>query len=112
MSETETAMTTKKDETSEKKKGGYPFKGRRPDKTKKSPDSILVLCVGKGNNFHKFKHALSEATLKEYRNLGKLINLGKYYVHEFSQLNLPPGVMLTSAPQASLELEAMKQSTK
>jgi hypothetical protein len=32
-----------------------------------------ILWFGKGNNFHRFKQALSEVSLKEFGNLGKLI---------------------------------------
>jgi hypothetical protein len=78
MTEVKTAMTTKKEERSEKKKGGYCFHGRRPDEMRKCPYGIPRLCFSKGNTFHKFKHALSEVALKYCRNLGKLINLGKY----------------------------------
>jgi hypothetical protein len=39
-----------------------------------------ILKYGKGNNFHKFKVALSEAAQKGFGNLGKLIELEKYYI--------------------------------
>jgi hypothetical protein len=39
-------------------------------------DGIPMLRYGKSNNFHKFKHVLSEAALKEFGNLGKLITWG------------------------------------
>jgi hypothetical protein len=41
---------------------------------------IPTLKYRKGKNFYKFKAALSEAALKEYGNLGKPIELEKYYV--------------------------------
>ncbi len=38
-----------------------------------------MLKYRKGNNFDKFKAALSEAVLKVYGNSGKLIEFNKYY---------------------------------
>jgi hypothetical protein len=72
----------------EKKQSYRPY-GRKPDDATKK-DGIPMLCYGKGNSFHKLKHALSEAAFKEFGNLGKLINLGKYYIPEFNQPTLPP----------------------
>jgi hypothetical protein len=39
-----------------------------------------MLKYGKGNNYFKFKQALAKTAIKEYSNLGKLIELEKYYV--------------------------------
>jgi hypothetical protein len=55
MSDTRTAAATKKKDPGEKKQSYQPYA------TKK--DGIPMLHYGKGNNFHKFKHALSEAAL-------------------------------------------------
>jgi hypothetical protein len=50
--------------------------------------------------------------LKEYGNLGKLINLGKYYVPQISQTSLPPGMTLSVKQQEALELEMLKEYNK
>jgi hypothetical protein len=50
--------------------------------------------------------------LKEYGNLGKLINLGKYYIPEFSQPTLPPGMVLSTKLQESMEIEMFKEYNK
>jgi hypothetical protein len=41
---------------------------------------LPILKYGKGNNLHKFKLALAELAIREYGNLGKLIELEKYYI--------------------------------
>jgi len=55
---------------SEKKKTFKQY-ARKPEEAKAGV--IPMLKYGKGNNFYKFKAALSEAALREYGNLGKLI---------------------------------------
>jgi hypothetical protein len=50
--------------------------------------------------------------LKEYGNLGKLINLGKYYVPVFSQPTLPAGMTLSTKQQELLEIEMIKEYNK
>ena len=45
---------------------------------KKDPEEIPVLKYGPGNNFSKFKEAISNVALKEYGALGKLIKQGSY----------------------------------
>jgi hypothetical protein len=109
MSEMKTAATTKKDDSGEKKQSYWPY-GKKPDNATKK-DGIPMLCYGKGNNFHKFKHALSEVALKEFWNLAKLINLGKYYVPVFNPM-LPPGMTLSAKQQESLEIEMIKEYNK
>jgi hypothetical protein len=42
---------------------------------KKDPEEIPVLRYGLNNNFAKFKEAMSKAALKNYGNLGRLIQL-------------------------------------
>jgi hypothetical protein len=108
MSDAKTAAATKK-EDGEKKQGYRPY-GKKPDDTTKK-DGIPMLHYGKGNNFHKFKHALSEAALKDFGNLGKLINLGKYYVPEFNTM-LPLGMTLSTKQLESLEVEMVKEYNK
>jgi hypothetical protein len=55
---------------------------------------------------------LSEAKLKEYGNLGKPINVGKYYVPCLNQLTLQPEMMLKAKQQESMEIEMMKEYNK
>jgi hypothetical protein len=52
-------------------RGGAPFK--KPD-----PDAVPMLKFGPGNNFMRFKEALSKKALEKYGRLGKLINMGKF----------------------------------
>jgi hypothetical protein len=56
-----------------------PFKrfSRKPEEDKKG---IPMLKYGKGNNFYKFREALSEVAMEKYGNLGKLIDLEEYYL--------------------------------
>jgi hypothetical protein len=77
MSQSKTAAATTGKENGQGKKQSHRLYGRKPEEIKK--DGVPILRYGKGNNFHKFKQALSEVALKEYGNLGKLINLGMYY---------------------------------
>jgi hypothetical protein len=110
MSDVRTAATTKKEDLGEKKQT-YRHYGRKSEDNAKK-DGIPMLRYGKGNNYHKFKQALSEVALKEFGNLGKLINLGRYYVPVFSQPSLPPGMTLSSKQQESLEIEMIKEYNK
>jgi hypothetical protein len=110
MSDVKIAATTKKEDLGEKKQSFRPY-GRKSDDTTKK-DGIPMLRFGKGNNYHKFKHALSEVALKEFGNLGKLINLGKYYTPVFSQPTLPAGMTLSTKQQESLEIEMIKEYSK
>jgi len=50
---------------------GVPFK--KPDL-----DAVPILKFGPGNNFMRFKEALSKKVLEKYGRLGKLINMGKF----------------------------------
>jgi len=65
------------------------------------------LKSGKGNNFVKFKTALLEVALEEYRDLGRLIRLEKYYVPVFTVPNYS-GAGLTQDEERKLRMEAMK----
>jgi hypothetical protein len=112
MSESKATSMTKKDEPEKKQGGGHRYFVRKPDDNKKMSDGIPMLKFGKGNNFHKFKHALSEVALKEFGNLGKLINLGKYYVPQINQASLPPSMTLFAKQQEVLELEMLKEYNK
>jgi hypothetical protein len=112
MSESKSNSVTKKEDQDKKQSGGQRFYLCKQDDTKKSTDGIPVLRYGKGNNFHNVKHALSEVALKEFGNLGKLINLGKYYIPQINQASLPPGMTLSVKQQEALELEMLKEYNK
>jgi hypothetical protein len=45
-------------------------------------EEIPIPKYGPNNNFSKFKEALSNATPKNYGNLGNLIKQGSYYTLE------------------------------
>jgi hypothetical protein len=70
-----------------------------------------MLKYGKDNNFYKFKAALSEAALKAYGNLGKLIEFEKYYI---PTLVLPDytAMGIDQANVAFMMNEAMKELAK
>jgi hypothetical protein len=55
-------------------------KDQHGESKKKDPETITVLKYGPGNNFSKFKEAMSKVALKEYGDLGKLIRQGDYYI--------------------------------
>ncbi len=66
------------------RKGGqqrsHPYQHRCTEYKKRDPEEIPVLRYGPANNFSKFKEAMSKAALKNYGNLGRLIQLeGRYY---------------------------------
>ncbi len=71
----------------EKKCYGKPF----PKKSDEKKEGIPILRFGKGNNFYKFRQALSEVCLKEFGNLGRLIEEEKAYVPEFHEFVAPTG---------------------
>jgi hypothetical protein len=68
-------MSSEKANQEHKKK---PFRkyGRKPEEEK----GIPMLRYGKGNNFYKFRSALSDVATEKFRNLEKLIDLEEYYV--------------------------------
>jgi hypothetical protein len=47
---------------------------------KKDLEGIPILKYGPGNNFAKFKEAISKVVIKKYGDLGKLIRQGTYYI--------------------------------
>jgi hypothetical protein len=55
-------------------------KGQHGEAKKKDPKAIPVLKYEPGNNFAKFKEAISKAVFKEYGDLGKFICQGLYYI--------------------------------
>ena len=111
MSESKSNSVTKKEDQEKKQSGGQCFYLRKQDDTKKSTDGIPVLRYGKGNNFHKFKHALSEVALKEFGNLGKLINLGKYYVPQINQASLYDAIRETTKGARARDVEGIQQAS-
>jgi hypothetical protein len=70
-----------------------------------------MLKYGKGNNYFKFKKALAEMAIKEYGNLGKLIELEKYYV---PKLELPDyaATGMDSSKVKVMQTEAIKGLAK
>jgi hypothetical protein len=64
------------------KKRTFRQQGKKQQETKIG--IIPMLRYGKGNNLCKLKTVLAEVALKEYGNLGKLIEVEKYrtmYLH-------------------------------
>ncbi len=66
-----------------------------------------MLRFGKGNNLYKFRHALAEVCLKQYGNLGLIIEEENAYLLEFNQLVAPMGSTLDAD-----ELKALKMAVK
>jgi methionine synthase II (cobalamin-independent) len=73
--------------------------------------TIPMLKHGKGNNFYKFKAALSEAALRVYGDLDKLIEHDIYYV---PVLDLPDykAMGIAAAKIDFMKNEAMKELAK
>ena len=92
-------------EVGKKKKPFRPFSKKQWEE--KVLTKLPTLKYGKGNNFVKFKTALSEVALEEYRDLGWLIKLEKYFIPVFT---LPDysGAGLTQDEERKLRMEAMK----
>jgi hypothetical protein len=101
------APTNKKDkaEAGDKKKSFRPFSKKQGEE--KVLTKLPTLKYGKGNNFVKFKTALSEVALEEYGDLGRLIRLEKYYVAVFVVPDYS-GAGLTLDEERKLRMEAMK----
>jgi hypothetical protein len=53
--------------------------GRGQFHKKKDPEEVPILTFGPKNNFAKFKESLSNKALREYGDLGRLIDAGQYY---------------------------------
>jgi hypothetical protein len=72
---------------------------------KKDPDDVPILKYGPGNNFMRFKEALSKKVLEEYGDLGKLIKQG-----EIGELKEPDrrGVDLSDEFQKLAYVEDMR----
>jgi hypothetical protein len=61
--------------------------GKTQQQKKKDPKEILILRFGPNNNFAKFKEALAKKALREYGDLGRLIETETYYVPEPPDVN-------------------------
>jgi hypothetical protein len=89
-------------------------KGKKPFRNfgkKLEEKGIPILKFGKNNNFHKFRAALSNEATERYGNLGKLIDLEKYYTPTFVVEDYT--AMGFSAEQAEhMNLEKFKEHTR
>jgi transposase len=56
---------------------------------KKGTSGIPILRYRKGKHFYRFKQTLSKVSLREFGNLGKLIQKGTYFQPEY----VPPSVL-------------------
>jgi hypothetical protein len=63
-----------------RKSGRGGGQGREQSSKKKDPEQLPILTFGPNNNFAKFKEALATKALREYGDLGRLIESGHYYV--------------------------------
>jgi hypothetical protein len=81
MSETKAKDQSRRGDAYKKGNNSKPQYNYRPNshQYKKNPEEIPILRFGPGNNFHKFKEALSKAALREFGLAGKLIDLEKRF---------------------------------
>ena len=94
------------DQSGDRKKQYRPFK-----KTEEKPGGLPMLKYGKGNNYYKFKQALAEMAIKDYGNLGKLIELEKYYVPKLELPDYAP-MGIDSSQVKVMQTEAIKGLAK
>jgi hypothetical protein len=99
-----TSTTETKTDASDKKKTFRPFVKKKGEK---AASKLPILKYGKGNNFVKFKAALSEVALEEYGDLGRLIKKESYYSTTFMDPNYS-GMGLTTDEARKLRMDAMK----
>jgi hypothetical protein len=88
MSEPTPPLQMPRQEKQRKQGRGKPWLKRgeqRQAPKKKDPTEIPILRYGPSNNFLKFKESISFAALKEFGDLGHLIEQGNYYT------GAPPG---------------------
>jgi hypothetical protein len=71
-------MTETQKKSDEQKRKPFKNYGRKPE-----DKGIPMLKYGKGNNFYKFRAALSNEATEKFGNLGKLIDLEKYHQPSF-----------------------------
>jgi hypothetical protein len=63
----------------------------------KETSGITILQCRKGNNFYQFHQTLSEVSLREFGNLGKLIQRGTYFQPEYVPPSLPDNITSNNA---------------
>jgi hypothetical protein len=104
-------MSTTNQQQSSKSDKKKTFKQYARKREEAKAGMILMLNYGKGNNFYKFKAALLETALREYGNLGNLIEQEKYYV---PVLDLPDykAMGISAANIDFMKNEAMKELAK
>jgi len=81
-------MSDKKQANSKKSEGRHERRpwlrkqqpGRGQQQKKKDPEEIPILRFGPNNYFAKLKEALANKALREYGELGRLIEAGEYFV--------------------------------
>jgi len=61
--------------------------GKTQQQKEKDPEEIPILRFGPNNNFAKFMEVLANKVLREYGDLGWLIETGAYYVPEPPDVN-------------------------
>jgi len=79
----------------------------REETRRKGDKQATYLEYGKGNNFVKFKAALSEVALEEYGDLGRLIKKESYYLPTFTAPDYT-GIGLTTDEAKKMRMDAMK----
>jgi hypothetical protein len=99
-----TSKTETKTDAGDKKKTFRPYAKKQDEKV---ATKLPILKYGKGNNFVKFKAALSEVALEEYGDLGRLIKLESYYIPTFTAPDYT-GMGLTQDETRKLRMDAMK----
>jgi hypothetical protein len=104
-------MSTTNQQQSSKSDKKKTFKQYARKREEAKAGMILMLNYGKGNNFYKFKAALLETALREYGNLGNLIEQEKYYV---PVLDLPDykAMGISTANIDFMKNESMKELAK
>jgi len=99
-----TSATETKADAGDKKKTVQPFIKKQD---KKVASKLPILKYGKGNNFVKFKAALSEVALEEYGDLERLIKKESYYLPTFTAPDYS-GMGLTTGEARKMRMDAMK----
>ena len=72
-------------ETTQQRRNPSKGRGNRPSRAEKEPadrNAVPMLRHGTENNFPTFKKKLAVAVLEKYNDLGRMIDLGEYYVPE------------------------------
>lgn len=61
----------------------------------KETSGLTILRYGKGNNIYQFKQTLFKVSLREFGNLGKLIQRSTYFQPEYVPPSLPDNITST-----------------